>query len=406
MRRRGLRPAARFAAAALMVWLAATAAALPGAAAAERHAALVIDVGSGDVLHAHEANARWHPASLTKMMTVYLAFAEIEAGRLALDEELTVSAAAAAQPPTQLDLAKGDRISVEKAIIGVIVRSANDAAAVLAERIAGTEEAFAQLMTERARALGMAATLYRNASGLPHPQQVTTARDQAVLALALIRDFPQYYHFFGLSQMRDGNQTLSGYNGLLVSYAGADGLKTGFTCDSGYNVVASAVREERRLVAVYLGALSNGARNAAVARLLNDGFAGRLDGNGVTLAALVTPSDAPLPKQLGPGQCAPGASDVASGRLPGWGVVFGAFPQKAKAQTVIQEMRGLLRSTMTAGRPLAIQRSQEGTTLFSALLVGLNQSQATAACKHLWEQGHYCLALRPEVLNNPQALWR
>jgi D-alanyl-D-alanine carboxypeptidase len=380
-------------------------AALP-ARAAERHAALVIDAGTGEVLHAHEANARWQPASLTKMMTLYLTFAEIEAGRLALDETLTVSAAAAAQPPTQLGLVKDDKISVEKAIAGVIVRSANDAAVVLAERIAGTEEAFAQAMTQRARALGMASTVYRNASGLPDGQQVTTAHDQAKLGLALIEDFPQHYRFFGLSQMRDGNRTLSGYNGLLVSYAGADGLKTGFTCDSGYNIVASAVRDGRRLVAVYLGGLSNGARNAQVVRLLNDGFADKLDGDGLTLAALITPSDAPLPKQLGPGQCAPGASDSASGRLPGWGIVFGAFPQQAKAQTVIKEMRGLLKSAVTAGTPRTIQRTQEGTTLFSALLVGLSQPQATAACKHLWNEGHYCLALRPEVLNNPQALWR
>lgn len=401
MRRIGIWPAARAVAAALLLWCGAAA----GAAAAERHAALVIDVGSGAVLHAHEANARWYPASLTKMMTLYLTFAEIEAGRLALDDSLTVSRVAAAQPATRLGLVEDEKISVEQAITAVIVRSANDAAVVLAERIAGTEDAFAKLMTEAARRLGMASTTYRNASGLPDAGQITTARDQAVLGMALIADFPQHYRFFGLSQLRDGNRTLSGYNGLLVSYEGADGLKTGFTCDSGYNIVASALREGRRLLAVYLGAISNGTRNARVAQLLNDGFAGTLDGDGVTLAKLIDASDAVLPKQLGPDQCTQGAS-ASAGRLPGWGVVFGAFPQKAKAQTVLKQMRGLLKPVMSGGDPRSMRRTQEGSTLYSALLVGLSQAQATAACKHLWDEGHYCLALRPEVLNNPQALWR
>lgn len=401
MRRRLIGLAAAVAAASLVCGPAAV-------AAADRHAELVIDAVSGDVLRAREANARWQPASLTKMMTIYLTFAEIEAGNLALDETLTVSDSAAAQPPTELGLDEGETITVEKAIQAVIVRSANDAAVVLAERIAGDEDAFARRMTEEARRLGMNATVYRNASGLPDPGQVTTAHDQALLGRALLADFPQHYHFFAQSQLRYANRTLSGYNGLLVSYEGADGIKTGFTCDSGYNIVASAVRGERRLIAVYLGGLSNGVRNAKVAALLNEGFAGKLDGDGVTLADLAVASDAPLPRQLGPDKCVPGAAAVAdgTGTLPGWGVVFGAFPQKAKAQAVIKEMRGLLKSVTKGGHPLAIQRTQEGTTLYSALLVGLEQEQATAACRHLWEQGHYCLALRPEVLNNPQALWR
>ena len=139
---------------------------------------------------------------------------------------------------------------------------------------------------------------------------------------------------------------------------------------------------------------------------MNQGFAGKLDGDGATMTGLIDASDAAPPKQLGPDLCTPGGTGVASGRLPGWGVVFGAFPQEAKAQTVLKQMRGLLKAVMGSGNPMAIRRTQEGTTLFSALLVGLSQSQATKACKHLWDQGHYCLALRPEVLNNPDALWR
>lgn len=392
----------------LAAWLAAALLLSWPAAAAERYAALVVDGDTRAVLHAAEANARWAPASLTKMMTVYMAFAEIEAGRLAFDETLTVSHSAAAQPPTELGLDTGEKITVENAVKATIVRSANDAAVVLAERIAGSEDQFAARMTETAHRLGMTASTFRNASGLPDPGQVTTAHDMAVLALALIRDFPQHFHLFKESKLSYGRQSLGGYNGLLVSYDGADGIKTGFTCDSGYNIVASAVRDGRRVIAVYLGAMSNGSRNGKVAALLNEAFAGKLDGNGVTLAALAAPSDAPVPKQLGPDQCVPGAAAVADGvaRLPGWGVVFGAFPQQAKAQSVIKEMRGLLKSTASGGHPMAIQRSREGTTLYSALLVGLGQDQATASCRRLWELGHYCLALRPEVLNNPQALWR
>lgn len=397
MRRIPIGLAALIAAAFLVSW---------PAAAAERHAALVVDGDTGAVLHAVEANARWAPASLTKMMTVYMAFAEIEAGRLAFDEVLTVSSQAAAQPATELGLASGEKISVEDAIKATIVRSANDAAVVLAERIAGSEDEFARHMTEKAHELGMAASAFRNASGLPDPGQVTTAHDMAVLALALIRDFPQHFHLFKESQLRYGRQSLAGYNGLLVSYDGADGIKTGFTCDSGYNIVASAVRDGRRIVAVYLGATSNGSRNQKVAALLNQAFADELDGNGLTLAALATPSDAPLPKQLGPDLCVPGAAATASGRLPGWGVIFGAFPQKAKAQSVIKEMRGILKSTVSGGQAMPLKRTQEDTTLYSALVVGLGQEQATASCRKLWELGHYCLALRPEVLNNPQALWR
>lgn len=373
--------------------------------AAERHAALVIDAETGAVLHANEANAPWYPASLTKMMTVYMAFAEIEAGRLSFDEVLTVSATAARQPATKLGLATGDTITVEYAIKATIVRSANDASVVLAERIAGSEDEFAARMTETAHKLGMSATTFRNATGLPHPEQITTAHDMAVLALSLIRDFPQHFHLFKESKLSYGRQSLGGYNGLLVSYEGADGIKTGFTCDSGYNIVASAVRDGRRVIAVYLGASSNASRNSKVAALLDQAFNGKLSDSGLTLAAFATPSDAAPPKQLGPDLCVPGAAATA-GHLPGWGVVFGAFPEQSKAQSIIAEMRKILKSTAAGGQPMAIKRTQEGTTLYSALLVGLAQEQATASCRKLWELGHYCLALRPEVLNNPQALWR
>src|SRR5262249_28132060 len=198
----------------------------PGWAAAD-YAAIVVDADSGTVLESVAPTARWYPASLTKVMTVYLAFEEIEAGRLKLDEELTVSAHAAEQPATKLGLRAGRKITVKNTILAIILRSANDAAVELAERIGGREEAFAERMTAKAKELGMSRTVFRNASGLPDPEQVTTARDMAVLAKALLENYPQYYHFFSTTSFTFGGRTFGTINGILSRYEGADGIKTG-----------------------------------------------------------------------------------------------------------------------------------------------------------------------------------
>src|SRR5215813_12257700 len=213
-------------------------------------AALVIDANTGDVLSALEANHRWYPASLTKMMTVYLAFREIEANRLTLAETLTASQHAAAQTGTRLGLNAGETVTAEQAILATILQSANDAAVVLAERMAGSEEAFAAEMTSMAKSLGMTRTVFRNATGLSNPEQVTTARDMAVLAQALLRDFPQHYHFFSTRSFAYGKRSYPSINGILSRYPGVDGIKTGFTCRSGYNLVASAQHDGRRLIGV------------------------------------------------------------------------------------------------------------------------------------------------------------
>src|SRR5215470_5541645 len=241
--------------------------------AAPDYAAIVVDAGSGTVLESVSATARWYPASLTKVMTVYLAFDEIAAGRLKLDEELTVSAQAAAQPATELGLGAGQKITVKDTILAIILRSANDAAVTMAERIAGTEEAFAARMTAKAQELGMTRTVFRNATGLPDPEQVTTARDMAVLATALLENYPQYYHFFSTTSFSYDGQTFGTINGILSRYSGADGIKTGFTCGSGYNLVASATRNGRRLIGVLLGGHTNFERHSEMSKLLDEGFA-------------------------------------------------------------------------------------------------------------------------------------
>jgi D-alanyl-D-alanine carboxypeptidase len=273
---------------------------------APQHSAIIVDAETGTVLIAVEPNHRWHPASLTKMMTLYLVFEEIEAKRLDLQEPLAVSEQAAAQPATELGAGAGDLLSVEQAIVAVIVRSANDAAVALAERIAGTEAAFAARMTDRAGALGMTRTVFRNASGLPDPDQVTTARDMVLLARGLLRDFPQHYHYFAAGSFAFKGVTLPTVNGILARYPGSDGIKTGFTCDSGYNLVASATRNDRRLIGVLLGAKSLGARSAEMVKLLDAGFetvrSGAASSPQLTIDTLLAENepDPPATQQLSP----------------------------------------------------------------------------------------------------------
>jgi D-alanyl-D-alanine carboxypeptidase len=387
------------------------------ASAAPDYAAIVVDADSGTVLESVSATARWYPASLTKVMTVYLAFEEIEAGRLKLDEELTVSAHAAAQPATELGLGAGQKITVKDTILAIILRSANDAAVTMAERIGGTEEAFAARMTAKAKELGMARTAFRNATGLPDPEQVTTARDMAVLAAALLSNYPQYYHFFSTTSFSFDGQTFGTINGILSRYQGADGIKTGFTCGSGYNLVASATRNGRRLIGVLLGSHTNFERHSEMGRLLDVGFATDLQtlDSKAMLADLETADDAdPAPPiQLSATECAYGVSATSieagltgGGLGGGWALIFGASASKAQAQQMLNQARKRLSPVLAGGRAVIVPKQWEGTRRYSALLAGLSKQEAGKACKHLWSVGAYCLALSPKVLKNPQAIWR
>lgn len=381
---------------------------------AQEMASIVVDAETGEILSSVQPTRRWYPASTTKIMTVYLTFVAIQNGTLSLDEVLTVSDNAANQPETAIGLRPGEEITVENAIKAVIVRSANDAATLLAERIAGSEDRFAAMMSLKARAIGMTRTVFRNASGLPDDKQMTTARDMAILAQTILKEFPDLYHLFDTrTVVRDGQQ-LGTFNGFLGSFPGADGLKTGFTCGSGYNLVASAERDGRRLIGVVFGASNGGVRTAEMIRIMGEGFA--IDGrpDPVTLASLQnategTEAEAP-PFRLPPTECELGASVAADGPLtnvlPGWAVVFGAYVAKEEAEAVLEKSRALLDGVLEKGRPAIVQRQTEGVSRYAALLVGLEQADAQVACKHLWNVNAYCLALNPETLNNPQALWR
>lgn len=237
-----------------------------------KYAAVLADARTGELLYARQADAPRFPASITKVMTLYLAFEKMAAGQLKLSDRITISRFAANQRPSRLGLRPGDTISVDDAIRAISTKSANDMAVALAEHLAGSEEAYARQMTLRARQLGMTGTTFVNASGLPDARQITTARDIATLSMATLRNFPQYYGYFTQTQFTYGNQVLMNHNHLLRTMPGVDGIKTGFTNAAGFTLAASAVRDGRRLIAVVLGGPSRIARDENVAALLNAGF--------------------------------------------------------------------------------------------------------------------------------------
>ena len=234
------------------------------------YAAIVVDDKSGFVLHEVSVDEPRHPASLTKIMTLYLLFEQLEDGKLNLDTPLAVSSRAAMQNPTKLGLKANQTIKVEDAIKGLVTRSANDAAVVIAEAIGGSEEDFAKLMTLKARALGMTSTTYVNASGLPADEQITTARDQAILGRAIQHRFPDYYQYFATPSFHYKGAEIRNHNALLGQVKGVDGIKTGYTEASGYNLVSSVRRDDRHIVAVVLGGTSNAARDARMRQLIED----------------------------------------------------------------------------------------------------------------------------------------
>lgn len=233
-----------------------------------RYAAIVVDVKSGRTLHEAHADALRHPASLTKIMTLYMLFEQIEAGKLKLHTPLPVSAEAAAQAPTKLGVRAGSTLEVEDAIKALVTKSANDAAVVVAEALAGSEDDFARQMTRKARTLGMSRTVYRNASGLPDEAQVTTAREQALLGLAIQERFPRYYRYFSMSSFSYRGHAMRNHNKLLGRVEGVDGIKTGYTRASGFNLVSSVRRNDRHIVAVVLGGASGGQRDARMRSLI------------------------------------------------------------------------------------------------------------------------------------------
>ena len=252
--------------------VAALAIAAPCLARAE--ALLVVEADTGKVLQADNATYPWYPASVTKIMTAYVTLKAVKEGRLALDDVLTVSPVAASQAPSKMGFRPGTQVTVENALAMMMVKSANDMAVVLAEGVGGSIDGFSALMNQAAQRLGMTQTSYVNPNGLPAEGQVTSARDLAILARAVIRELPEYEYFMHIPAIRFGRKVTNNFNQLIGRYPGADGFKTGFICASGYNLVGSATRNGKRLIAVVLGSNSGRQRAVRAAQLLERGFAG------------------------------------------------------------------------------------------------------------------------------------
>lgn len=385
----------------LLALLAIWGSALAAFPALARPTVIVLDHGTGRVLGQDGADEANYPASLTKMMTLYLVFDALRAGRLKLSTPLTVSKHAASMPPSKLGLRPGSRIRVNDAIQALAVKSANDIAVVLAEALGGSEERFAQQMTRVARLKGLRNTTFRNASGLPNLGQMTTARDMAVLARRLIIDFPQYYDYFGRPSFTYGGRTHGNHNRLLATYRGMDGLKTGYIRASGYNLAASAVRDNRRLVAVVLGGETVSERNAIMVQALDSAF-GKLAPAAGTIVALQSPAAIVKAKPLvaappvtraavlEPAAAAQGDADPAQ-----YGVQVGAFGKRRDATRVASKAASLVPKLARAAT-IDVTRVPNRRALYAARLVGLSRPAADDLCTALKRKKHACFVLKLE----------
>jgi D-alanyl-D-alanine carboxypeptidase len=396
-------------------------------ATGSRYAAIVIDDASGKVLHQVNADAQRYPASLTKMMTLYLTFEALEAKKLTLDQRMTVSARAAGMAPSRLGLRAGESLTVRQAILGLVTKSANDAAAVLGETIGGGSEAdFAVLMTKRAHALGMTNTTFKNASGLPNPKQVTTARDMVTLARAIRHDYPQYYTYFKTPEFTFKGITHKNHNRLLAGFEGTDGLKTGFINASGFNLVASSVRDGRRLFGVVLGGDSAGWRDARMMSLFDQAYNRSLQPGDTMVADAMPrkpgpskakaqaqatkPKTAPRTALIASAEAAPSAEqgDAASTSLAalppnraraatkpgqGWAIQVGAFSTHGPAQDAANKAKNKLPKTLK-GASVAVSTGAD--SLYRSRLIGLSEKQAQSACKQLIDRGTACITIAPD----------
>jgi D-alanyl-D-alanine carboxypeptidase len=378
--------------------------AMPQAASAqigsERYASLVMDARTGAILSQIDGDAPRYPASLTKMMTLYMLFEGLRDRRVSLDQLVPVSSHAASMSPTKLGLVPNSRITVEQAVLGLVTLSANDAASALGELLGGDEDRFAQMMTLRARALGMSNTTFRNASGLPDPEQISTAHDMAVLARHLILDFPEEYHYFSTPSFTFGRRVILNHDHMLQTYPGADGLKTGYTRASGLNLVTSAVRGDVRLIGVVFGASNGVERDIHMASLLDQGFErmdvpvqprreptfmaramnSRLGGN-TSLPNLLTSAAAttlPLPLPAAPPRMGDNRGNHGPMQSLRWTAVLGTFSTEALARhAVIAARHG---GDVDGDSRVEPVTAHGHGRVWRVSITGLSQAEAQGAC--------------------------
>ena len=381
---------------------------IPGAAQA-RYAAIVVEFDSGRVLHSVNADTRNYPASLTKMMTLYMAFDAIRRGKLRMDQALPVSARAAAARPSRLGLKKGQKIVARDAILALITKSANDAAVVIAESISGSERKFSRAMTQKARQIGMTRTNFRNASGLPNRRQLSTARDMATLAKRLLKDHADQYHMFSTQFFEYGGRRYRNHNGLLARYPGADGIKTGYTRASGYNLVASATIQGRRVIGVIFGGKSARARDARMRRMLDRAFT-KLD---IKKPPKSKQNVAGAPSNKRNAQSKPDISMGAARALhkpksvanqsvgsknpkkQEWAIQVGAFKARAPAQKAASKAARHLPNMRQLAQVVIVPAQVGDEMYYRARLVGLSKSNAAKACRKLQRQKVNCVPVPP-----------
>jgi D-alanyl-D-alanine carboxypeptidase len=359
----------------------------------DRYSSIVVDVASGSVLEQANPDAGRYPASLTKLMTLYMVFEALRDRRIALDDLVPVSAHSASMEPSKLGLVPGTRITVQQAILGLVTKSANDAASALAELLGGSEDRFAQMMTLRARAMGMARTTFANASGLPDERQMTTARDLALLARRLVTDFPGDYRYFSTPSFVFERRVIYNHDMMLKEYPGTDGMKTGYTEAAGHNLVTSAVRGGVRLIGVVLGAGSNAARDEHMVALLNQGF-GEM---GVPTGAPATQVASRGPSLIASAHAATlsethvAAAKPAAPAAAAWGIQVGSYATEQAAR----EVAASAHRAAETGEVRIEHVTVRGVPLWRAQVVGLTAARAQGACGALHGRAP-CSVLRPE----------
>ena len=389
-----------------------------------KYASMVVDADTGEVLHSVNADDRNYPASLTKIMTLYLLFDEMEAGTIHLTDRMPVSAHAAAQAPSKLGLAPGQTLMVQDAILGLVTKSANDAAVTVAEFIGGSESGFAERMTRKAHELGMRETQFHNASGLPNLRQISSARDMATLARALIHNHAKEYHYFSTRQFNYNGNLLNTHNHLMEHYEGADGIKTGYIAASGFNLVASAKRDGRRLIGVVFGGQSAALRDRHMAKLLDAAFARVPGSSGVELAELPEQQSVPAanasepvrevlkvmaaakngkvtltpPKTAAQPRSARATAEDAAGDTDdeNWGIRLGTFAQQAKAKQTADAALKKLGKLVSDG-DVSVIRAKGRHPLYRALVVGLPEDNAREACNRLRKAHQACKAFNADI---------
>lgn len=345
---------------------------------AKTTSSMVIDAFTGDIIHSHNADERRYPASLTKLMTLYLTFGALEKGDINFDTQLTTSYKAASQEPSYLGLLKGDTISVKDAVMALIVKSANDCAVVLAEGIAGSEKKFVEMMNKTAKELGMKKTTFKNPNGLHHKDQKTTARDMAILASAVYHHFPEYYDMFSAKTFKYKGHTFGNHNHILKHFKGADGMKTGYYRKAGYNIVTSAQWYDKRIIAVTMGHQTGKKRDYKVTDIMKDALT-KLTGkrSGVIYAKLDTPV---LNKDKN--------NDI-------WGIQIGSFSNYIKARNYALMIQNDIHQPYADKTKVNVEASPEGAAVvYRSQIKGFAKNEADKTCYSLKKTNKSCIVIK------------